>query len=79
MVGTAVSWLVGLVSAGVHEADRSAPLPSASSSTAEGKLAPLHLGPIPKRAHHVPTTSTSEAPKGGRGALTGDASSHGPL
>ena len=61
MIGTPGSQLTDLVSARVHEAGRSAPSLSASSSAVEGWWAPSPLGPIPKRAHHAPTTSTPRA------------------
>ena len=63
MVGTPVSQLVDLVSAGVHKVSGPVPpSPSASSSTVEGQWAPYPSG-HPKRAHHAPTTSTCGAPR----------------
>ena len=58
MVGIPVSWLVDLMSVGVHQTSGLAPpSPSPSSSTVKGWWAPSPLGLI----HCAPTTSTSAA------------------
>ena len=64
MGGTPLSQLVNLLSARVHEASESAPPSSgAPSPSVEGQWAPSHLGPAPKRACCIPTTTTSVASK----------------
>ena len=64
MVGTPASWLVDIMSAGVHKAGELAPpSPQAPSPSVEGWKCPFPLGSAPKRAHHPPTPTTSVASK----------------
>ena len=63
MVGTPRSWLVDLMSAGVHKAGEPDPLSGAPSPSVEGWWAPSLLEQAPKRACYAPTTITSVAPK----------------
>ena len=76
LVDIPVNELVDLVSAGVHEADRSAPpSPGTPSPSVEGQQTPSTLGPLSKTAHCAPTTTNINGPEGGGGNIAGSASS----
>ena len=63
-VCTPASWLMDLVSAGIHKVSGLAPpSPSATSSPVEGQWSPSPSDPTPKKVHHSPTTSVSGAPR----------------
>ena len=80
MVGTPVSWLVDIMSAGVHKAGKSAHLSSGTPfPSMEGQQAPSPFGSALMRAHYSPTNTTSVALMEKEVMMQEAPSSHGSL